>query len=169
MLNHKKAVMPDVAQKKLSNERKRKVASIPIPEIPVGFVHSSHSSESGLTRSRAGQEQGSPFVESVHEGIPQRDDVTTARTEFCDACTLNDFPYPCTDLRLMKQDKTWDHVGAFDKTIDRLKEVYPFTEHKAIDWEAIRDELRPQVVAAAWEKDRSEQKAKFIVAMKRLV
>ena len=40
------------------------------------------------------------------------------------------------------------YTEAFDSLVDQLKNEYAFTEYKGIDWEALRDEFRPEFEAA---------------------
>lgn len=87
----------------------------------------------------------------------------------CQVCIIDNFPQPCADLRAQNSDKTWDYLAAFDGAIVRLKAMYAFSEHKRLDWEAIKADIRPQVEQAAASSDRKEQKELFIIAMKRLV
>ncbi len=40
------------------------------------------------------------------------------------------------------------YTEAFDALVDQLKNEYAFTEYKGIDWEALREEFRPEFAAA---------------------
>ncbi len=45
------------------------------------------------------------------------------------------------------------YTEAFDSLVDKLSKEYAFTEYKQLDWEQIREELRPQFEAADEEQD----------------
>jgi len=45
------------------------------------------------------------------------------------------------------------YTEAFDALVDQLKNEYAFTEYKGIDWEALREEFRPEFEAADEAKD----------------
>ncbi len=45
------------------------------------------------------------------------------------------------------------YTEAFDDLVDQLIEEYAFTDYKKVDWEALRDEFRPEMVQADADED----------------